>query len=67
MQKGKVKWFNVQKGYGFITPDDGSTDVFVHYTAVDCKGFKNLKEGDAVEYEPKRSSKGLSASRVVLV
>lgn len=67
MQKGTVKWFNEKKGYGFITPADGSPDVFVHFTAIEGKGFKNLKDGDAVEFESQQSKKGLSASLVILV
>jgi CspA family cold shock protein len=47
---GVVKWFNDSKGYGFITPDDGSRDVFVHFSAVQSEGFKSLKEGQRVEY-----------------
>src|SRR5207249_6690721 len=51
MARGKVKWFNDSKGYGFITPDDGSKDVFVHHTAIQASGFRSLSEGDAVEFE----------------
>ncbi len=51
MSTGKVKWFNEQKGWGFIAPDDGSEDVFVHFSALTGEGFKTLKEGDAVSYE----------------
>ena len=62
--RGKVKWFNNQKGYGFITREDGSGDVFVHYSAVQGSGFKTLLEGDAVEFEVVDSDKGPKAANV---
>ena len=62
--QGKVKWFNNQKGYGFITKDDGSGDVFVHYSAVPGDGFKSLNEGDPVEFEIVDSDKGPKAANV---
>ena len=62
--QGKVKWFNNQKGYGFITRDDGSGDVFVHYSAVKGDGFKSLAEGDAVDFEIVDSDKGPKAANV---
>jgi CspA family cold shock protein len=62
--QGKVKWFNNQKGYGFITRDDGSGDVFVHYSAVSGDGFKSLAEGDAVEFDVVDSDKGPKAANV---
>lgn len=64
MPKGKVKWFNDQKGYGFITPDDGSKDLFVHHTAIMAEGFKTLAENQAVEYEVQDSDKGPRATNV---
>lgn len=63
--QGKVKWFNNQKGYGFITKGDGSGDVFVHYSAVQGDGFKSLNEGDAVEFDVVDSDKGPKAANVV--
>lgn len=65
MMRGKVKWFNDQKGYGFITPDDGSADVFVHHTAIQGSGFKSLAENQAVEFEILNSDKGPKAANVV--
>ena len=62
--RGKVKWFNNQKGYGFITREDGAGDVFVHYSAVEGNGFKTLVEGDSVEFEVIESDKGPKASNV---
>jgi CspA family cold shock protein len=63
MVTGKVKWFNAQKGYGFITSDDGQ-DVFVHYTAIEGNGFKTLEENQLVSFEVQQGSKGPQASKV---
>ncbi|MEN3186447.1 MAG: cold-shock protein [Atribacterota bacterium] len=63
MVTGKVKWFNAQKGYGFITADDGQ-DVFVHYTAIEGNGFKTLEENQVVSFEVQQGSKGPQASKV---
>ncbi len=65
--RGKVKWFNDQKGYGFIAKEDGSGDVFVHFSAVQGEGFKSLAEGDTVEFEVVDSEKGPKAANVVKV
>lgn len=62
--KGKVKWFNDQKGYGFITPEDGSRDLFVHHSAILSDGFRTLAENQEVEFEVVQSDKGPKATNV---
>ena len=62
---GKVKWFNDQKGFGFITPDDGAADCFVHHSAIDGDGRTTLREGEAVQFEIVQGKKGPAAEHVV--
>ncbi len=64
MARGTVKWFSSEKGYGFITPEDGGEDLFVHHTGIEGTGFKSLEEGDKVSYEPTRGRKGEQAANV---
>lgn len=64
MATGTVKWFNESKGYGFISPDDGSKDVFVHFSAIQGSGFKTLAEGQKVSFEVEQGPKGPQARNV---
>jgi CspA family cold shock protein len=64
METGTVKWFNETKGFGFITPDNGGKDVFVHYSAIEDSGFRNLTEGQSVSYEVENGPKGPQATNV---
>ncbi|KAK5945716.1 hypothetical protein PMZ80_002924 [Knufia obscura] len=64
MPSGTVKWFNDQKGFGFITPDDGSPDLFAHFSEVQGQGFKTLQEGAKVNFEIKEGQKGKQASNI---
>lgn len=66
MATGTVKWFNDAKGYGFITPAEGSKDLFVHHSSISGEGYKSLAEGAKVEYEEREGSKGPEATNVVL-
>ncbi|CAL4321608.1 transcription antiterminator/RNA stability regulator CspE [Buchnera aphidicola] len=65
--KGQVKWFNEAKGFGFITPEDGSKDVFVHFSSIQGEGFKTLSEGQNVEFEIQEGQKGPSAINVFAI
>jgi CspA family cold shock protein len=64
MASGVVKWFNNAKGYGFVTPDDGDQDVFVHFSAIEMEGYKTLREGQRVEFEIEQGPKGLHAQNL---
>ncbi|MER5389784.1 cold-shock protein [Saccharopolyspora sp. NPDC002686] len=64
MAQGTVKWFNSEKGFGFIAPDDGGPDVFVHYSAIDSSGFRELSEDQKVTYEVTQGPKGPQAASV---
>lgn len=67
MATGTVKWFSSEKGYGFITPEDGSKDVFVHFSGIDGAGYKSLEEGQKVEYTVSPGQKGPQATQVRLI
>ncbi|HYA69074.1 MAG TPA: cold-shock protein [Acidimicrobiales bacterium] len=64
MAEGTVKWFNSTKGYGFLTPDDGTPDVFVHFSAIEGSGYRELFEGQRVEFESSAGAKGPQATKV---
>ncbi|HEY5604324.1 MAG TPA: cold-shock protein [Gammaproteobacteria bacterium] len=64
MATGTVKWFNDAKGFGFISPSDGSADIFVHFSAIQSNGFRSLAEGQAVRFEVEKGPKGLQATSV---
>ena len=65
MATGTVKWFNAAKGYGFITPDEGTKDLFVHHSNIVSEGYRSLAEGARVEYEAREGTKGPEATNVV--
>lgn len=67
MATGTVKWFNDAKGFGFITPDDKSEDLFAHFSAIESSGFKSLKEGQKVSYEATQGPKGKQASSIKII
>ena len=64
MAQGTVKWFNADKGYGFIAPDDGTADVFVHHSAIEADGFRSLQDNQRVEYNVTQGAKGPQAEQV---
>lgn len=64
MSKGTVKWFNGKKGYGFIAPEDGGKDLFVHFSEIDKEGYRNLEDGQLVEFEVGQGPKGPCANKV---
>lgn len=64
MATGTVKWFNNAKGYGFVTPDQGEQDVFIHFSAINMDGYKTLKEGQKVQFELEEGPKGLHAANL---
>jgi CspA family cold shock protein len=66
MPTGTVKWFNSEKGFGFISQDDGGPDVFVHFSAISGSGYRNLEENQKVEFETTQGPKGLQASNVTV-
>ena len=66
-QTGTVKWFNNKKGYGFITPDEGGNDLFVHFASIESEGYKSLNEGDKVEFTVGEGPKGPHATEVTVV
>lgn len=66
-QTGTVKWFSNEKGYGFIVPEEGGEDLFVHYSEIDTEGFKSLEENDRVEFTVGQTDKGPNAQDVVVI
>lgn len=64
MATGTVKWFNADKGFGFIAPDDGSEDVFAHFSAIQSSGYRSLDEAQKVEYDVEQGQKGLQAANI---
>jgi CspA family cold shock protein len=67
MATGTVKWFNADKGFGFIAPDDGSADVFAHYSAINSNGYRSLDENAKVEYETQQGPKGPQAANISVI
>jgi cold shock protein len=64
MAQGTVKWFNADKGFGFITPDDGGADVFAHFSAIQSSGYRSLEENQRVEFDVTQGQKGLQAENI---
>ncbi|MDQ0773276.1 CspA family cold shock protein [Streptomyces aurantiacus] len=64
MPQGTVKWFNAEKGFGFIAPDEGGNDIFVHHSAIDTDGFRSLEENQKVEFTASQGPKGMQADQV---
>jgi cold shock protein len=67
MATGTVKWFSQAKGFGFIQPEDGGADLFIHFSNISGSGFRNLEEGQKVEYEPQEGRKGMEATNVTVL
>ena len=67
MNTGTVKWFNAEKGFGFIAPEDGSPDVFAHFSAINSNGYRSLNEGDRVEFETVEGPKGKQAANLSVI
>ena len=67
MSTGTVKWFNAEKGFGFIAPEDGSPDVFAHFSAINSTGYRSLNEGDRVEFETVQGPKGMQAANITVL
>ncbi|UQN15317.1 cold-shock protein [Gulosibacter sp. ACHW.36C] len=67
MATGTVKWFNSEKGYGFIAPDDGSADLFAHFSAINGTGFRGLEEGQKVEFDAEQGPKGMQAANITVI
>jgi CspA family cold shock protein len=67
MTTGVVKWFNAEKGFGFISPEDGSADVFAHFSAINSGGFRSLEENQRVQFEIQQGPKGLQAANITII
>ena len=67
MTTGTVKWFNADKGFGFIAPEDGSDDVFAHFSGINASGYRSLNEGDKVEFEVQNGDRGLQATNITVI
>ena len=67
MATGTVKWFNTEKGFGFIAPDDGTADVFAHFSAISGDGYRNLEENQKVSFDAERGPKGMQAANIQLI